>query len=104
MKLSEAIRLGAMLHPQCFGGYYTTDGEGRVHATCALEAAARAGYRDDRTVLLRPAHCPACGLGWTEALRAVVAHLNDHHMWTREAIADWVATYETAEVPAVEAV
>lgn len=37
MKLSEAIRAGAVLRPQCTNGYYISDG-----CSCALGAAAEA--------------------------------------------------------------
>ncbi len=29
----------------------------------------------------------------------MVIHLNDDHRWTREQIADWVATVEPSETP-----
>ena len=99
LKLSEAIRLGGLLHPQCFGNYLKTDRQWRIVATCALEGATRAGYHDDVDFLLTPAECPVCLR--IEAVRIIVAHLNDHHRWTREAIADWVQVQEVAEVPAV---
>ena len=34
--------------------------------------------------------CPACVLSHPQRLYAVIAHLNDHHKWTRERIADWL--------------
>ena len=104
MKLSEAIRLGAMLHPQHFGDYYDWDEHNKVIATCALGAAGQAGYKQhpNEAFLLTFTECPVCA--WNECLRAVVAHLNDGHRWTREDIADWVAVQEGAEVPVVEAV
>lgn len=104
MKLSEAIRLGAMLKPQAFGQY------GSV-ASCALRAAtdalgippnkadspdydalkARYRYLD----VLQPCPVPTCWLsGETDRALAVIYHLNDHHQWTREQIADWIATIE----------
>ena len=98
MQLSEAIRLGAMLHPQqAFGTYRRFNDEGQVVATCAIGAAGQAGYRGDehRSVLLMRTSCPVCE--FREALRCVVAHLNDKHLWTREKIADWVATIELTE-------
>lgn len=95
MRLSEAIKLGAMLHPQGFGGMHVNDG------TCALGAAEDAGFnvnalvdetincahRGQHTACPECAH-PCCGVG------GVVVHLNDCHRLTREAIADWVATIE----------
>ena len=43
MKLSEAIRLGAMMHPQAFRKTVVCDEYGKVVATCALGAARGAG-------------------------------------------------------------
>lgn len=112
MQLSEAIRLGAMTHPQGFDHY---EREGR---TCALGAAANAaGVRrancgepcvSERWPFLNDviAPCPACGdvIDVCE-LGGIITHLNDDHRWTREAIADWVSTVEPAVVaPALEMV
>jgi len=106
VKLSESIRLGAMLHPQAFGaieivGYGT--GHEVVLATCALGAAKQAGYDIDAPVeegerLGCPGGC--CYPAWT--VLAMIAHLNDFHHWTRERIADFVQTLE--ESTAVDAV
>lgn len=102
MKLSEAIRLGAMLHPQCFGSMNrwrdggdlpSAVGDDEVIATCALGAAEAAGYPDTFSVSSSDMVCPECPQ-WTNGLEQVVAHLNDRHRWTRERIADWVATVE----------
>lgn len=101
MKLSEAIRLGSMMHPQ-----------GRIHLisadglrTCALGAAGIAvgievnHYNMDYTNIKNT----------FPILRSITVHpvnklrgsvvdtvwkLNDHYGWTREAIADWVETIE----------
>ena len=129
MKLSEAIRLGAMLKPQAFGGVNSTKG------TCALGAAFEAaglpiqygavvGGLNSRShlgsptwhVVVPPAWfdlgqqittCPECS--FNNAISEVIPHLNDHHKWTRERIADWVATIEAQReqqaelvVPAME--
>lgn len=99
MKLSEAIRLGAMVSAQGFGGLSTG---GR----CALGAAADAigiedwvngaldywQLRQQWPVLNASACCPECFDG--EMALSVVWHLNDQHRWTRERIADWVETLE----------
>lgn len=104
MTLSDAIRLGAMLKPQAFGGMLKDGG------TCALGAAAdalgclhsamsprceivtRYPWLSIRTQTV----CPACSYRpqWFDT---VIAHLNDEHHWTREQIADWVATVEAAQ-------
>lgn len=123
MKLSEAIRLGSMIRPQGFGRYWP-DGK----TSCALGAAFEAGglrdhieqaYNSDVTGLLPPIwatfldgpqQCPRCS--WANEkipTLSVITHLNDDHKWTREQIADWVATIEPSEAsevvpPAVVAV
>lgn len=97
MKLSEAIRLGAMLHPQCYGTTREWRGE-MIVATCALGGAREAGYKDDFNYSLTP-RCPAepCfSRQCTMPLPNLLAHLNDYHRWTRERIADFMATLEPA--------
>ena len=107
MRLSEAIRLGAMSRPQAFGIFFSKDTGG----TCALGAALEAigGLDEDDPlsvkhnlllrrrfpVLLQPLSCPACGgdIGGDEMS---LAHLNDTHKWSRERIADWLETVEGA--------
>lgn len=112
MKLSEAIRLGAMLKPQAFGKL--SDGVG----TCALGAAEDAVGMSWFAAwpLQHPAFtagCPACKYVPDVIDQATPAHLNDVHRWTREQIADWVESIEpstegdnerTASTPATDAV
>lgn len=100
LKLSEAIRLGAMLRPQARGGYFVKGG------SCAIGAALEAIGMNSKCLDAGPAlsrwplarnvvPCPQCldsGTAWSMA-----AHLNDHHQWTREQIADWVATVEAQD-------
>lgn len=111
MRLSEAIRLGAMLRPQGFFDLWTVKADQLLIQSCALGAACDAfgcGYghayasrglnhlpRDlDQWLAGGPVDCPACP-SFTMARRdAMITHLNDRHRWTREAIADWVATLE----------
>lgn len=121
MRLSEAIRLGGLTHPQHFGGAYATDDSGQVVATCAVAGAvvalggrvehfpkgvffveqcgnyvgdfalcpATASLRGEQTACLRQ-----------DTVLATCVHLNDFHRWTREQIADWVATQERSrELP-----
>jgi hypothetical protein len=110
MKLSDAIREGAKLRPQAFGAYQDALG-----GSCALGAAyeafalrdnaaygvacAEPFFRERRnpwgTLLrtLRDTPCPDCGYMHYEDQ---ITHLNDTHKWTRERIADWVATQEPA--------
>lgn len=112
MKLSEAIRLGSMLRPQGFGEL-CTERNGEL-ATCALGAAEEAaaeqfsGASDDTegegdvytifaTTLDKKRACPACKWVGRQAVKHTIVHLNDDHLWTREQIADWVATIEPQE-------
>jgi hypothetical protein len=111
MRLSEAIRLGAMLKPQGFGA--TVMRSRHVETSCTLRAACDAlgvdvseypyGEMAARYPFLRGLPCPACGGtdgGHTGVY--VVFHLNDVHKWTRERIADWVATVEPQSGPESE--
>lgn len=116
MKLSEAIRLGSLLVPQCHGSLW--DDEHRL--SCALGAACDAlGIKECDTAgaelhalnvefpfLEAEAHCPACNViaGKWRRFREkeydtgdVIVHLNDDHKWSRRRIADWVQTIEPAE-------
>jgi hypothetical protein len=106
MKLSEAIKLGAMLKPQGFGKYQALGG-----SSCALGAALDAHGVTNQNDLLEEeidkmfpilntdATCPMC-IGWESKLFGVtcvgeaIIHLNDDHGLTREQIADWVAMFE----------
>lgn len=47
--------------------------------------------------------CPACPtyIGSRRPTFNLIAHLNDDHRWTREAIADWVETIEAAQASAL---
>jgi hypothetical protein len=103
MKLSEAIRLGSMLHPQArhaMAVYEDTGSAIKVIATCALGAARQAGY--EVTVLENNTRqCPACGSYedfrslWD--IHSLVVHLNDFHGWSREHIADCVEQFEQGD-------
>lgn len=113
MKLSEAIRLGAMLKPQAHGG--SADGLG----SCALLAASEAAgvepidlerYRSvnypalERVfpLLTEVVTLPDCGMkarGIEAQLFVAIYRLNDSCGWTREAIADWVETIERQHEP-----
>jgi len=97
LRLSEAIRLGALLHRQCFGASCAFDHEGAVVATCALSGAIDAGYQAQRRDLsVLSARCPlGCPYRLTRA--ALVVHLNDGHQWTRDQIADHLAQLEAAD-------
>lgn len=106
MRLSEAIRLGAMLKPQAFGGLFKNGGSCALGAALdAIGASLGVGFRyrlelfDDASAI-DAGRCPQCGrfvdvrgLGLVDSM---ITHLNDQHHWTREAIADFVATVEPA--------
>lgn len=110
MKLSEAIRLGAMQFPPQQGG--SMRGAGR----CALGAAGEAlgipaqdtGEVNYAEIVRRypfvanVAPCPVCDICDISAeLVDLVWHLNDCHNddgWTRERIAAWVETYEPEQL------
>ena len=138
MRLSEAIRLGAMMKPQAFGELMTTAefrtalmGQNirvvEITGTCALGAAMDAvgelptasiyemDYEyDGESVFPQLAHvvgdCPVAGCayewpagaGRKKDLDNMIPHLNDEHLWTRERIADWVATVEPKECECVQ--
>lgn len=91
LKLSEAIRLGAMMTEQTFGEFGDDD------RTCAIGAAQKAlglpvSAKGPLNGLLhsRQADAP-CGHGsatWT--VGSLIMHLNDDDKWPREKIADWL--------------
>jgi hypothetical protein len=102
MRLSEAIRLGAMMTSAARWTFFENGG------ACALGGALRAvgvtpdesmtGEFNDRSLVERwrwaasDVRCPACenhGFVWF-----TIMHLNDDHEWPRDAIGQWVATIE----------
>ena len=104
MKLSEAINIGSLLHPQA---HTFRSGQG----TCALEAAADAVgvtgiYRWQDVckkwpwVLTTRMDCP-CGQCQRKyyMVRDLIYVLNDSHRWPRPRIAAWVATLEAIYDP-----
>jgi hypothetical protein len=115
MRLSEAIRLGAMLRPQGFGELWTGGPQalnGEIVETpvrsCALGAAYDAigqGYTDpvravpaewELLIVFTLVRCPVHQRAKSQ-VGAIIGHLNDCHRWTREQIADWVETLESAD-------
>jgi hypothetical protein len=115
MRLSEAIRLGALIRPQAFGSYFY---DGR---SCALGAAMEAANDvDGRLASMEDFYqrvsipfgelraCPAKRCHWGQhglndqyGADNLVVHLNDYHRWTRERIADYIETLETARTTPV---
>lgn len=108
MKMSEAIRLGAMLKPQAFGTAF--NGIGTCANGAARDAIGRLRTWHHIGVLFPVADEPSpdCPLmselcnGFPLTIAGLIAHLNDCHRWTREQIADFVATVEQQQ--AVDAV
>ncbi len=101
MRLSEAIRLGAMMKPQAFRALFTGDGACALGA--ALLAVGAAHEQALRSVRNRwpwaftvSANCPSCGRSCP--VFGVITHLNDNHCWTREQIALWVAGVEPSDL------
>jgi hypothetical protein len=109
MKLSDAMRLGAMTGPQLFREMRDDVSGG----SCALGAAAFAAGVDcclwiptqklptewrwiDAASGGQRGTCPACDEPLLD-VQSVILALNDQHRWTREQIADWVATIEPQE-------
>lgn len=115
LRLSEAIRLGAMIRRQGYHSLFPAR-----EFSCALGAALEAAgvvtpETFDADNIYDPAAafpvvksirttCPACGGRWLYAFEHVITHLNDDHRWTREEIADYVATFEGAAVTDKESV
>lgn len=118
MKLSEAMRLGSMLTAPVKGPYVEFK-DGRVCGACALGAAAVAmGYADKCDIepylddlwpgLLRM-DIPTCpepschgGRSHDRHLTLInrVIQLFEHHDWSRERVADWIATVELQQASA----
>ena len=95
MRLSEAIRLGAMLHPQSFKNFREISRPFQVISTCALGAASEAGYSLPQTWVRRgTTTCPVCAVHKEVHIFNTIVHLNDVHKWSREKIADWVSLVE----------
>jgi hypothetical protein len=94
MKFTEAMRLGAMMHPQTYGQSYDFEGETKIVASCAWGAAVVGGWpAADRIYSKTPVGCPVCKRCVAHNdVTSLVTHLNDDHRWTREAIADHVDT------------
>ena len=131
MKFSEAIRLGAMLKPQGRGAFLRIheavvfgDVFGLRYAikTCAVGAALDAvgalrefhqnyeGESDNELVRRWPivnsiVDPPVQNAPRRVSLARAIVGLNDQERWTREQIAEWVATVEAqAETPQIEEV
>lgn len=101
MKLSEAIREGAKLRPQCFGTPFNV-------GSCALGAAYEATYKEttfskllckEYPLLIKEIKVPKilqnCYPRTSQVcISSLIANLNDQVRWSREKIADWVEKIE----------
>lgn len=92
MQLSEAIRLGAMIRPQCFGRLFLN---GR---SCALGAAVEAAgvkLSDPQDYDALRARWPILNVTIDDStVLDTIVLSNDCSELTREQIADWVETIE----------
>lgn len=118
LKLSEAIRLGAMLKPQSRTNMIDRDGGtcalgsaldaigelpsyetwSGMPSTAACEVLVNALWRAWPMLRSTVTH-PLDGMEWS--VGAIVPSLNDDYRWTREAIADWVETIEAQQAQPV---
>lgn len=114
LRLSEAIRLGAMAVPEVHGPAYRRGSDGRVCGVCAIGAAMFAAglIPESRRTWLPVSHMdPEVSAAFpllladvtnpvTESpsyVRAIVIGLFERHNWTRERIADWVESIEAQQ-------
>lgn len=112
MKLSEAIRLGAMLRPQCRNSLLSIAG-GSCAFGAALEAVGFASspedlhdQRKEPWYIFAPKAWPIVDVIFPDPVNGdmhkamtIIAALNNapgDAQWTRERIADWVAEQERA--------
>jgi len=106
LELAEAILEGARQRPQGFGDYFSFDGR-----SCALGAAFEGIHRLPKNDVggVKPhlerffdcleyvtRRCPE-GCRKKLPLGAMIVHLNDDHLWTRERIAHWVAETDASQ-------
>lgn len=117
MRLSEAIRLGAMLGPQVFGQLIDPHITG---SSCAVGAALRAsGIIDDANfnrnefpkwlelfpILASISEEPFDNFDWgfyspcQRTVNTAIIRLNNSYRWKREQIADWVQSVEDSLEP-----
>lgn len=117
MRLSEAIRLGAMLKPQGYTALVSSNGRRTCAIGAALDACGHLHVQKSselpfqwREHMAFRSPCPDCGsdgfVYWPDEevnlgqALTTISHLNDEHHWTREQIADWVESVERATEPA----
>lgn len=97
MRLSEAIRIGAMLKPQCFGNWFIDGGSCGLGAALDGSGFTLSRYDDFKAefpiLVMGNIDCPACERTALYIYDSI-AHLNDDHHWTRGQIADFVELHE----------
>lgn len=123
MRLSDAIRMGGLLHPQAFGANFDVTFDGAIQSTCAMFGAGlSSGHLAvpigslsvfthawpwpvlHETVQVPPAirryYRDLVGDDnfWpsNQTVLEIIVSLNDDLRWTRDQIADWVAEQEIA--------
>src|SRR5579863_10622302 len=103
MRLSEAMRLGAMLFRKAEGALRrrTPEGEMRCAIGTALGAVGKActyGRAEELWPHLTDYTgytCPVCCVRYRPwSMKQIIIHMNDTHRCSREEIADWVASVE----------
>lgn len=115
MKLSEAIRLGAMLSPGGHGHLYlfgktcalgaALEARGELLKKISAETSTRNYDRLDELWPVLTSDAAHPGTGGIDTLRSVIWSLNDVFGWTREQIADYVETIEAQhEIPQSDSV
>lgn len=118
MKLSEAIRLGAMMGPPTHDRWTGKDGSSCVVGAALLSAGIverpilSKGFREvflaRFPIVEHLPPCPQCGEdniarhGGSNPIHWGLQHLFHEHRWSREDIADFVETIEREQEPATE--
>ena len=107
MQASEAMRRGIAMRPiQEVGGFYFgCDGRSSCANGAMMDGASvgcsESGVLHKFQILKTVVICPACS-GLHMSVFATINWLNDHHLWTREKIADWLEGVERANEPVKE--
>jgi len=107
MKLSEAMRLGAMMRPQAFGVLINRDTGGTCAIGAVMDAVGILGqfgahgrlqevYPELTFQSVGGTINPITGAVYSRW--QTIVDLNNYHKWTRERIADWIEqTFETPQ-------
>jgi hypothetical protein len=107
MKLSQAIRIGSKIRPQCFGKAFALMADDETVGSCALGAALEGGDVIDKPLTSETAYqyarlvlqewpdldfetVPIPGESYSDSIVNGIETLNDKYKWTREKIADWL--------------